>query len=51
MAPTGIHSSGEQKNKVQLFQDQFAQTIAKLLGITYKASHPVSPEIKSVIKR
>jgi len=47
----GISSSGEQKNNVQLFQDQFAQTIAKLLGITYKAGHPVSPEIKSVIKK
>jgi Type I phosphodiesterase / nucleotide pyrophosphatase len=50
MAPN-ISPSGEQKNNVQLFQDQFAQTIAKLLGVTYKASHPVSPEIKSVIKR
>jgi hypothetical protein len=45
-----ISPSGEQKNNVQLFQDQFAQTIAKLLGYTYKASHPISPEIKSVIK-
>ena len=50
MAP-GISPSGEQKNNVQLFQDQFAQTIAKLLGVTYKASHPISPEIKSVIKK
>jgi len=46
-----ISSSGEQKNNVQLFQDQFAQTIAKLLGYTYKASHPISPEIRSVIKK
>ncbi len=46
-----IPSSGEQKNNVQLFQDQFAQTIAKLLGVTYKASHPISPEIKSVLKK
>jgi hypothetical protein len=46
-----IPSSGEQKNKVQLFQDQFAQTIAKLLGTTYKANHPISPEIKSVLKK
>jgi bisphosphoglycerate-independent phosphoglycerate mutase (AlkP superfamily) len=48
---TSISSSGEQKNNVQLFQDQFAQTIAKLLGVTYKASHPISPEIKSVLKK
>ncbi|TMI87115.1 MAG: phosphoglyceromutase, partial [Bacteroidetes bacterium] len=46
-----IPSSGEQKNNVQLFQDQFAQTIAKLLGTTYKANHPISPEIKSVLKK
>ena len=46
-----ISPSGEQKNNVELFQEQFAQTIAKLLGITYKASHPISPEIKSVIKK
>ena len=46
----GIAPSGEQKNNVQLFQDQFAQTIAKLLGYTYKAEHPISPEIKSVLK-
>jgi len=48
---SSIPSSGEQKNNVQLFQDQFAQTIAKLLGVTYKASHPISPEIKSVLKK
>ena len=48
---SNIPSSGEQKNNVQLFQDQFAQTIAKLLGVTYKASHPISPEIKSVLKK
>lgn len=46
-----IPSTGEQKNNVQFYQDQFAQTIAKLLGSTYKASHPISPEIKSVFKK
>jgi hypothetical protein len=46
---TGIKKGGEQKNKVQLYQDQFAQTITKLLGYTYKAKHPISPEIKSVL--
>jgi bisphosphoglycerate-independent phosphoglycerate mutase (AlkP superfamily) len=48
---TGVASTGEQKNTIQLYQDQFAQTISKLLGYTYKASHPVSPEIKSVFKK
>jgi len=46
-----ISPSGEQKNNIQLFQDQFAQTIAKLLGYTYKANHPISTEIKSVTKK
>lgn len=46
-----IPSTGEQKNNVQFYQDQFAQTIAKLLGSTYKGSHPISPEIKSVFKK
>jgi hypothetical protein len=39
------------KNDVQLYQKQFAQTIAKLLGFTYKAKHPIAPEIKSVIQK
>lgn len=47
----GVAPKGEQKNSVQLYQQQFAQTIAKLLGYTYKAKHPVSPEIKSVLKK
>jgi len=48
---TGINAGGEQKNNIQLYQNQFAQTIAKLLGYTYKAKHPISPEIKSVFKK
>ena len=47
---TGVSAGGEQKNSMQLYQDQFAQTMAKLLGYTYKAKHPISPEIKSVLK-
>jgi len=47
----GIAPSGEQKNNVQFYQDQFAQTFAKLLGYTYKAKHPISSEIKSVLKK
>jgi len=47
----GIAASGEQKDNVLWFQNQFAQTIAKLLGYTYKATHTISPEIKSVLKK
>ena len=45
----GIPAIGENKNNVQLYQDQFAQTIANLLGYTYKAKHPISAEIRSVL--
>lgn len=46
----GIEVSGERKEKIQLYQEQFAQTIAKLLGYTFTAEHPIAEEIKSVIK-
>ncbi|MEP7252490.1 MAG: hypothetical protein ABI683_08925 [Ginsengibacter sp.] len=41
---------GEVKTKGQLFQDQFAQTIANLLGFHFTANHPVASPVKSVIK-
>ncbi len=43
----GTPASGEMKTDVQLYQKQFAQTIAKLLGYTFKADHPIADEIKS----
>lgn len=43
-------ASGEVKTAVQLYQKQFAQTIAKLMGYTFKAAHPVAEEIKSVLQ-
>ena len=42
---------GEMKSDMQLYQKQFAQTIARLMGYTYKANHSVAKEIKSVIKK
>jgi hypothetical protein len=36
---------------MQLYQEQFAQTMAKLLGYTFKADHPIGEEIKSVINK
>lgn len=48
---TGVANTGEQKNKVQLYQQQFAQTFAKILGLTYQAKHPISTEIKSVLTK
>ena len=44
-----VATKGEMKNEGQLYQDQFAQTFAKLMGYTYKGKHPVSPEVKSVL--
>ena len=42
--------SGEMTDNVQLYQKQFAQTIAKVMGYTFTAEHPVAEQIKSVIK-
>lgn len=39
----GIPAKGVVKNAPQLYQKQFAQTIAKILGMTFKAAHPVAP--------
>ncbi len=44
-------SNGEIKIDVQLYQKQFAQTIAKLMGYTFKANHPIADEIKFVTQK
>lgn len=41
---------GEVKTKTQLWQKQFAQTVAKLMGQTFTAEHPVGEEIGTAIK-
>jgi hypothetical protein len=41
---------GEIKTKEQIYQDQFAQTIAHLLGFRFTANHPVGEPVKSVMK-
>jgi len=41
---------GELRESMQLYQEQFAQTIAKLMGYTYKAAHPIANEILYVFK-
>ncbi|MFV7234784.1 sulfatase-like hydrolase/transferase [Flavobacterium sp. ZB4R12] len=46
----GITGKGELKTEGQLYQQQFAQTIAKLLGYTFKANHPIAKEIPEVLK-
>jgi hypothetical protein len=36
---------GEQSNKQQLYQKQLAATMAKLLGLEFKAAHPIGDPI------
>ncbi len=44
----GIAAKGEITTDMQLYQKQFAQTIASLLGLTYKANHPIGDAIKEI---
>ena len=41
----GIPAKGEMKGGSQLFQKQLAQTIASLVGLAYRARHPVAEKI------
>lgn len=41
---------GEVKTQQQIYQEQFAQTIAHFLGLHFTANHPVALPVKSVIK-
>jgi hypothetical protein len=43
-------ASGEMNTKTQIYQDQFAQTMANLLGFEFKADHPIGLPVKSVMK-
>lgn len=43
-------AKGEMKNEMQLYQKQFAQTIASLLGLQFTAQHPVADAITAVKK-
>ncbi len=47
MGPT-VSAKGEMKTNAQLYQKQFAQTIAKLLGYTFTATHPVAQPINNI---
>lgn len=43
--------TGEGKTAIQLYQQQIAATLAKLLGFTFTANHPVADPIPSVYKK
>ena len=42
----GIGPKGEMKTKVDLYQKQFAQTMANLLGLTFQAEHDIGSAIE-----
>ena len=46
-----ITAKGEMKTNVQLFQKQYAQTFAGLLGLNFVCEHPVFPEIKEIFSK
>ena len=46
----GIKPKGEIRERMQLYQQQFAQTIARLMGYKFQANHPVTEEIKEIFK-
>lgn len=42
----GIPAKGEIKTPQELYQKQFAQTVAAILGLTFTAEHPVGEKIR-----
>jgi hypothetical protein len=46
----GIKPGGEIKTSAQLYQKQFAQTLARILGYTFSARHPVANSINEIFK-
>ncbi|MCQ0112616.1 alkaline phosphatase family protein [Zhouia amylolytica] len=44
----GIPTLGEVSEENQIYQDQIAQTAAHILGMTFKANHPVGERIEGV---
>ena len=46
----GLSKRGEVKSRQQIYQQQFAQTIATLLGVTFKADHPVADGLLPILK-
>ena len=49
VAPT-LPAKGEVKTNLQLYQQQLAQTMANLLGVEFKATHPIAEGLMNVLK-
>jgi len=45
-----IKIAGELNKNQQFYQMQIAQTIAKIMGYTFKANHPVAPAVDDMLK-
>lgn len=45
-----IDAKGEINTNMQIYQNQFAQTMAKILGYTFEGNHPIAEEIKDIFK-
>lgn len=43
-------ATGEIKTQEQIYEDQFAQTVASLLGFQYEAGRPAGKAVRSVLK-
>lgn len=46
----GITPAGEMRDQPLIYQQQFAQTFARILGQSFRAAHPVAPEIPGLLK-
>jgi hypothetical protein len=44
-----IAAKGEMKDASQIYQQQYAQTIAALLGFTFTANHPIAAPLKQIL--
>lgn len=47
----GINALGEMKTTLQIYQEQFAQTIAHLLGYHFTATHPIGNAIVEINRK
>lgn len=47
----GIKAKGEIKQDIQLYQKQYAQTIAQLLGLNFKCEHPVADGMEDLLTK
>lgn len=45
-----VAAKGEVRVPGQLYQQQFAQTIARIMGMEYKANHPIAPAVEGIRK-